>query len=245
MIISILIGRKGSKSFPKKNIYKINNIPLAVYPMTASKKCKKIDKHYISTDDEILMELGRNNGFEVIERPLSLSGDLTLSDDAYLHAYNYIKEKNKDKKIDIIVMLMCNAPVITTDKISEGIDILQNNPDYDSAITVSKYNMWTPIRAQKIGEDGLLHPFVDIKSLDSFKNINCDRDSQGDIWFADSGAFITRSSCFENINYDYPAHKLIGGKRYPIKQELGLDVDYSWQIPQIEKWINNYLNNKE
>ena len=176
MIVSILIGRKGSKSFPQKNIYKIHDIPLAVYPMKAANQCRRIDKNYISTDDEKIMQLGDENGFEIIERPLFLAKDSSLSDDVYIHAYNYIKQENKGENIDIIIMLMCNAPVITTDKILEGINILEENNDYDSAITVSRYNMWTPIRAQKIGDDNLLHPFISVKELDNFKNINCDRD---------------------------------------------------------------------
>jgi CMP-N-acetylneuraminic acid synthetase len=243
MIVSILIGRKGSKGFAKKNIYKINNNPMAYYPMVAAKKCSSIDKHYISTDDEILMDLGKQNGFEVIERPSSLSGDKILSDDVYLHVYDHIKRNSKEK-IDIIVMLMCNAPIITGEKIEEGINVLKKNKKYDSAITVSKYNMWTPIRAYTIRDDNSLHPFIDIKKIENFKDINCDRDSQGDTWFPDSGAFIARYNCFEQINYDSPAHKLIGNKIYPIKQELGLDVDYKWQIPQVEEWITNNIGRK-
>jgi len=243
MIVSILIGRKGSKGFAKKNIYKINNKSMAFYPMAAANRCSSVDKHYISTDDEILMEIGKQNNFEVIERPSFLSGDKILSDDVYIHAYDYIKQNNVGRKIDIVVMLMCNAPVITGEKITEGINVLRKDKKYDSAITVSKYNMWSPVRAHLIGDDNLLHSFMDIKKLENFKDINCDRDSQGDIWFPDSGAFISRSHCFEQVNYDSPAHKLIGNKIYPIKQELGLDVDYKWQIPQVEEWINNNIEN--
>ena len=36
------------------------------------------------------------------------------------------------------------------EKIKEGIDVLNENPDYDSMITVSSYNSYSPHRARKI-----------------------------------------------------------------------------------------------
>ena len=45
MIVSILIGRKNSKGFPGKNLVKINNKHLFLYPLEASLFSKKLTKH--------------------------------------------------------------------------------------------------------------------------------------------------------------------------------------------------------
>ena len=91
MIIALLIGRKGSKGFPRKNLYIVNGNPLAYYPMKAAKDCPQIDKVYISTDDEKLMKLAEENRVEVIKRPAELCSDSTLGEDVYIHGYEVAK----------------------------------------------------------------------------------------------------------------------------------------------------------
>ena len=69
MIVAILMGRKGSKGFPGKNLHPVLGKPLAYYPMKAANDCPAIDRTYISTDDERLMALAQENNVEVIVRP--------------------------------------------------------------------------------------------------------------------------------------------------------------------------------
>ena len=61
---------------------------------------------------------------------------------------------------ELIILLFCNAATINAEMIDKGISVLREKPDVDSVVSVSKYNMWSPLRARKIGKDGLLHPFV-------------------------------------------------------------------------------------
>ncbi|MBL7129805.1 MAG: cytidylyltransferase [Candidatus Omnitrophica bacterium] len=241
MIIAILMGRKGSKAFPNKNLYKVLGKPLAYYPMKAAKDCVEIDKAYLSTDDEQLMKLAEENGLEVIQRPQELCTDKALGEDVYIQAYNFVKKRNKGNEIEIVVLLMCNAATITTESISTGIKVLRKNPQYDSAVTVSRYNMWSPLRARKIGDDGFLHSFVPFEAFGDPKTLNCDRDSQGDVWFADMGASIVRARCLENIEDGLLPQKWMGRKIYPLKQSGGCDIDYEWQLPQVEYWLKKNL----
>ena len=95
-------------------------------------------------------------------------------------------------------------------------------------------NMWSPLRARKIGEDGLLHPFVPFEVFGDPKTLNCDRDSQGDVWFADMSVSIVRPHCLEELEEGLLPQKWMGQKIYPLQQWGGCDVDYEWQIPQVE-----------
>lgn len=240
MITAVLMGRKGSKGFPGKNLHTISGKPLAYYPINAARKCPEIDKVYISTDDERLMELARANGVEVIKRPAELCTDAALGEHVYVHAYNAIKDMNEGNTIELVVLLMCNAPTVTSAVISEGIKILRDNAEYDSAVTVSKYNMWSPLRARKIGNDGLLHPFVPFEAFGDLNNLNCDRDSQGDVWFADMGVSIVRPRCLERLEEGLLPQKWMGQKIYPLRQWGGLDVDYEWQVSLVEFWLKKH-----
>lgn len=239
MVIALIIGRKGSKGFPGKNLYSVLGNPLSYYPIRAAKDCKEVDKVYMSTDDECLMALAVENGVEIIRRPPELCTDAALGEHVYVHAYKTVRDMSNEK-IELIALLMCNAPTVTSVTISEGVKALRENGTYDSAVTVSSYNMWSPLRARKIGNDGLLHPFVAFETFSDSKTLNCDRDSQGDIWFADMGVSIVRPRCLENLEEGLLPQKWMGQKIYPLKQWGGLDVDYEWQIPQVEYWLKKH-----
>jgi len=244
MIAALLLGRKGSIGFPGKNTMPVLGRPLCAYPMLAAIDSKYVDKLYVSTDDEQIMAIGREYGADIIIRPPELCTKEALGEDAYVHGYEVIKEKpkaesskGKGEKIELLVLLFCNAATILSDTIDEGITILRNKPDYDSAVTVSCYNMWSPLRARKIGDDGLLHPFVPFEIFGDPKTLNCDRDSQGDVWFADMGVSVVRPRCLEEMETGLLPQKWMGQRIYPLKQWGGCDIDYEWQVPGVEYWL--------
>lgn len=235
MIAALLIGREGSRGFPGKNTVKILGRPLMEYPLLAAQGSKYVDKVYVSTDSPTIKEITIKNNAIVINRPLELCTSEALGEDAYVHGYKYIRDLGED--IEFMVLLHCNAATILPETIDEGIEVLRSNPSYDSAVTVSKYNMWSPLRARKVGADNLLHPFVPFETFGNPKTLNCDRDSQGDVWFADMSVSIVRPHCLENIEHGLLPQKWMGQNIYPLKQWGGCDVDYEWQVPQVEYWL--------
>lgn len=237
MIPALLLGRKGSKGFPGKNTTEILGHPLAYYPMKAALDTPEVERVFLSTDDELLMEIARKTGVEIIVRPPELCNDAALGEHAYVHGFEEIRRRTPGNEIELVVLLFCNAATVTATTISEGIRVLRDNPDIDSAVTVSRYNMWSPLRARKVGNDGLLHPFVPFEVFGDPKTLNCDRDSQGDVWFADMGVSIVRPGCLENLDSGLLPQKWMGQRIYPLKQWGGLDVDYEWQMPQVEFWL--------
>ncbi len=239
MIVALSLGRKGSVGFPGKNTHLVFGRPLASYSLSAAQKSKLVDRTFLSTDDPQLMTMARDMGVEVIERPAHLCTKEALGEDAYKHGYEIICER-LGKKPEFIVLLFCNAPTVTTAQIEEGITALRRHPEYDSAITVSRYNMWGPSRARRIGNDGLMHPFTPFETMSSGGQINCDRDSQGDVWFADVALSVIRPENLDHLEKGLLPQKWMGQKIFPIKNEAGLDVDYEWQLPQIEWWLKRY-----
>jgi hypothetical protein len=214
--------------------------PLSYYPMKAAMECDGVDKVYLSTDDEALMELAAELGAEIIKRPPELCTNEALGEDAYLHGCEEIKKRNPDKEMEQMLLLFCNAATLVPSLIDEGIEALRKNPDYDSAVTVSSYNMWSPLRARKEGEDGLLHPFVPFETFGDPKTLNCDRDSQGEVWFADMSLSVIRPRNLDNLAGGLLPQKWMGQKIYPVKQWGGCDVDYKWQIPGVEYWLREH-----
>ena len=238
MICSLILGRKASLGFPGKNMYMIDDHPLSWYPMQAAINTVEVERNFISTDDPELMELGREVGFEVIERPDYLATAEALGDDAYKHGYEVICEQIGEKP-ELLVLLFCNAPTITPQQISEGIRMLREDPSADSAVTVSQYNMYSPTRARRISEDGSLQPYIPFEHHPNADAINCDRDSQGDVWFADVAVSVIRPENLEKLGEGLLPQKWMGRRILPIFNEAGLDMDFEWQLGQVKWWLDN------
>ena len=238
MIFAILIGRANSKGFPNKNLKKINNKHLFEYPITACQKSKIVDTIYVSTDSKIIKKKVLNfKNTEVIDRSKKLATDKALGEDVFLDAYKRIKKKNKEVKIEFLILLFANSVTVSAKMLNQGVNFLRKNPSFDSAVSTSVYNMWSPLRARKLNKKGALVPFVPFKTFGNPKTLNCDRDSQGDVYFADMSCSIVRTKCLENMKNNLLPQKWMGKKIAPIKSWGGLDVDYEWQVPQVEFWL--------
>lgn len=244
MIAALLLGRKGSTGFPGKNLYLVLGKPLMLYPLLAAQQASEVDRVYVSTDDERIMALAAEFGAEVIVRPPELATPEALGEDAFVHGYRVIREAiaKTGQELELMVLLFCNAATVTAATIDNGIEILRAHPEYDSAVTVSRYNMWSPLRARKIREDGLLYPFVPFETFGDPATLSCDRESQGDVWFADMGASIVRPQCLENISEGLLPQRWMGQKIYPLKQWGGCDIDYEWQVAGVEYWLKKNLS---
>ena len=244
MICALMIGRAGSVGFPSKNTKKILGRRLCEYPLIAAQKSKSIDKIFVSTDCPIIEKTATEYGTSIIRRPKELCTSSALGEDVFKHGYYEIKKRLKpeNSKIELLVLLMANAPMITSELIEKGIKLLRKDNTFDSAVTTSIYNMWSPLRARKLDKEGALKPFVPFESFGDPKNLNCDRDSQGDVYFADMSVSIVRPKCLENLQDGLLPQKWMGQKIAPIKSEAGFDVDYEWQIPAVEYWLkkNDY-----
>ena len=239
MIAALLLGREGSVGFPGKNFYDVLGRPLMEYPLLAAINAKFVDEAYVSTDSPKIKEISKRNGVMIIDRPAYLCTKEALGEDAFVHGYRYIKEQLK-KEVEFMVLLHCNGPCVLAQQIDEGISVLRKNPDYDSAVTVCEYNMYSPVRARSIGTDGLLRPFIPFENYPTEMKINCNRDAQGAVYFADVCLSVVRPRCLEKIEDGLLPQRWMGRKIYPLKQWGGLDVDFEWQVPQVEFWLKKH-----
>ena len=144
-----------------------------------------------------------------------------------------------------MVLLFANAPTVSPKMIDEGIRILRSDKNVDSAVSTSVYNMWSPLRARKINDSGLLKPFVPFETFGDPKTLNCDRDSQGEVHFADMSVSVVRPKCLENMSEGLLPQKWMGQNIKAIKSWGGCDVDYEWQIPGVEYWLKKNKINYE
>lgn len=239
MIVALMMGRAGSRGLKNKNLLKINGKKLCEYPLIAATKSEYTKSIYVTTDCPKIKKISKKYKATIIERPKKLCNSQALGEDVYEHGYFNIKKdlEKKSKKIELVVLLMANSATVTWKMIDKGIKFLKRNKSFDSAVSTSVYNMWSPLRARKLDKKGALKPFVPFKVFGNPKTLNCDRDSQGDVYYADMSVSIVRPKCLENLKSGLLPQKWMGKKIAPIKSDAGFDVDYEWQIPQLQYWL--------
>lgn len=236
MTPAIVIGRGGSKGFPNKNSIKVLGKELLRYPIRAATYCEMIDYVFFSTDSKELADIAKKDNCYVINRPDRLATDNALAEDVFIHAYYKIKYIEKYSIGDYIALLFANAPCITSSMIDKMYDEILSDPTADSICTVSKYNMFSVHRARMVYRNQLLNTI-------NSPQVNCDRNSGGDFYFYDCSCAIVKIDVLKNIKNQPPPQPWLGNRILPYVQEIpALDLDYEWQLGQIEYWLKN---NKE
>ena len=234
--VALLLGRKGSTGLPGKNLRQVLGRPLVAYPLLAAQASVHVDRIFVSTDDPEIAAIGVEHGAEVIDRPPELCTPEALGEDAYRHGYEVIRERHGEE-IEMLALLFANAPTVSGELIDRGVETLRADSALDSAVTVSRYNMWSPLRARQLTPGGTLEPFVPFETFGDPATLNCDRDSQGDVWFADMGLSVVRPRCFDAMEEGLLPQRWMGRRIAPIESWGGCDVDYEWQLPGVEFWL--------
>jgi CMP-N-acetylneuraminic acid synthetase len=234
MIVSLLIGRGGSRGVPGKNTMPILGRPLMTYPILAAQHAKHVDRLFLSTDDEAIAKIGEGAGAELIDRPPHLGADDALVEDVVQHGYHAIVERVGP--IEALVLLFCNSATIPLGMIDAGIEQLRADPTLDSAVSVSRYNEYSPVRAMRVDENGLLDSYVDVSAI---PNASCDRDSAEDCWYCDCSVWVLRPRCVDPLSGRLP-FRWTGQKVKPLPQEGGLDIDQPHGIAQTEWWLRSH-----
>jgi len=248
MVPALILGRKGSTAFPGKNVYKVLGRPMAWYTIYNVMNATNVDKVYLSTDDVELMQIAESLGAEVIKRPDYLCTKEALGEDAFVHGYEEIVKRNPNEKIDYVALLFCNAPTFTPSMVDDAVTKLLEDDSYDSAVSVSQMNWYSPVRARKINDDGVLEPYIPFEAYPDDMNItiNCDRNTQIPCYFADCALSVVKKENLVNIHSGQLPQKWMGNKIIPIPNEGGLDIDEKWQLPLVEGWLlKNGFTEKE
>lgn len=229
--VALQTARAGSKSIPKKNLLEVDMHPLFAHSIMAATDCKLIDSVWCSTDDNTIKSLSHFYDFNIIDRPLELSGDNDSHLDVIRHGVEYIE--NKIGKCDVVVLLLGNVVGIDNKSLTEAIKMLDG---FDSVVSVSKFNMFNPFRAMKI-INGQLDTFIPQDKIQSSIQTN-DKDSAGDIYYCNGNFWIMKRDVIFQKNNKLP-FQWLGNKICPYVQDTFLELDAPWQKDFVVQSIRN------
>lgn len=161
-IVAIIPARKGSKGIKNKNIILYKNKPLIYHSIKSALKLKKIDKVLVSTDSKKFKNIAEKYGASVILRPKKLSKDNSLEKEFLVHAYNYLKKKEKFI-VDLFILLRPTCPDRDIKDLKKALNIAIKNFKKFSSIR-SVHKLHNPVQKVFKIKDSYLSGFFN-KSL--------------------------------------------------------------------------------
>ena len=91
-MIALIPARGGSKGVPRKNIRQLGGKPLIHWTIEAAMQAKKIDRVFLSTDDEEIAQVCRSTGIKIpFMRPAELAQDDSLAIDNYIYTMDHLR----------------------------------------------------------------------------------------------------------------------------------------------------------
>lgn len=136
-ILGLIPARGGSKGVPRKNIKLLNGKPLLQYTAEVALQSKLLTKVVLSSDDDEIIELGKQLGLEVpFKRPELLANDKSPTLPVIQHALHSLKE-NFNKEFDAVCLLQVTTPFRSVEFLDSAIQhFIKSNTD--SLISVQK-----------------------------------------------------------------------------------------------------------
>lgn len=207
----VVPARGGSKGVSKKNIYPINGKPLLEYTLDVIKEAALANTDIVvSTDSEEIKEVAlKSKGVIVIDRPDDISGDASPTEEALLHAIDFMEKKTK-KQYNAVLTLQATSPLRKVETLKKFIEEYQRNyPEYDALISLSesRNDFWIEL------EDG------EFKRL--YKNAPRRRQERKPIYIENGAYYIT------NVKALKKTHSVLGThvNGFVISEIEGVDIN--------------------
>jgi len=158
-ILGLIPARGGSKGLPRKNIKPLLGKPLIAWTIEQALASKYLDKVVVSTDDKEITEISKKYGAEIpFIRPKELAEDNAKGIDVVLHTIDWLKENDKKKQYDLIILLQPTSPLRKSDDIDRAIELLflKEAKAIVSVCEVDHHPLW----ANTLPEDGCMKDFI-------------------------------------------------------------------------------------
>jgi CMP-N-acetylneuraminic acid synthetase len=132
--IAIIPARGGSKGIPGKNKALVGGISLIEHAIRTAREVPAISRIVVSSDDQEILAIARQNNVEAINRPLSLAEDDSPIELAIEHA---LVESARDGQLpETLVLLQPTSPLRDARLLSEALKKFETNGGVGSVFGV-------------------------------------------------------------------------------------------------------------
>lgn len=154
-ILHLITARAGSKGLPGKNIKALDGKPLFLYSAEfAQRNMSENDVLCISTDDDELIDLAKQNDVEIhFKRPAELASDTASSGDVIEHALDFFADQGE--QFDAVMLLQPTSPLRADEDYQGAISAFVPGTDMVVSVKESKENPYYTLYEED--GDGILN----------------------------------------------------------------------------------------
>lgn len=159
--LAIIPARAGSKRVPQKNFRPFAGTTLTRLAIEQALGAKMLTHIALSSDSEAVLEIGRQfPEITCLRRPAKTSSDNAPAIAYVRHALTEIENVRDTDRFDVVVILQPSSPLRWAVDIDATIQLLLENPEADSAVSVVKINhMVHPLKLKTL-DGNKLNPFL-------------------------------------------------------------------------------------
>ena len=207
--IVFLPCRKGSQRVPNKNTRSFAGIEGGLLRIKLEQLlvCKKIDKIYLSSDDEVVLNIGRamhDDRIVIDKRPDYLCQSSTSTDDVVKYVPELIKEDAT------IIWTHVTSPFLMAETYDEMLDMYYKHlPEHDSLMSVNELRTFIWNKDGAINYDREVEKWPRTQTLEPWYEIN-------------SGVFIADRSVYTQLQDRVGKHPFL----YPTSKMESYDIDW-------------------
>lgn len=185
MNVVIITAKGNNTSLTNKNMLQVGGQPVLYYVIQAAKRAEKVNKIYLSTEDEGMKRFAQENGIDLIDRPQHLSQPESLHKDVIEHAVRQVQSVHPD--LQNCMVLLGNTVMISKELIDTAFTMLEEG-DCDSVLSGWRAQDDHPYRALTLDDEGYLKSFLGVSA-------GSNRQSYPQVFFYDQGVWAFKWQC--------------------------------------------------
>ena len=222
MKVAIIPTRGGSSGLPGKNIRPLMGRALISYTIEAALDTSELTSVFVSTDDDDIERVARQEGAKVIRHPPELSGPTSPTAPVIAWDLEYLESLGLTP--ETVVVLRATTPLRTADDIRGGLALLYANPAADSVVSVAAANTH-PARLKKIDSDFRLHNAFPGEKLRPLR-----RQEFETLYVRNGGMYISKRDV---ITPDAMWGNYCLGYQMPPERSININTDYDFLVAQL------------
>ncbi len=230
-IIAVIPARGGSKSIPRKNLMTLKGHPLISYSIQTALRCSLIDDVFVSTEDREIMQVAKEYGAKVVERPFEYALDASRDDELLIHLIEHLEPSLNDE--DILVFLRPTHPIRNPETVDRAISLFLETRHFDSLRSM-KLSQEIPYKMFEITPDKSAKPIFKILDNGVKDPINAPRQLLPITYSGDAYVDVFKVKTVKKFG------NTTGEKILPfVVSEFSQDIDTFYHFELIESFMNN------
>ena len=154
--LAVIAARGGSKGIPNKNLIDFCGKPLLAWSVMQAAAARGIDTVAVSSDSDAILAAAEAAGAVGVRRPEAISGDLSSSEAAWLHALDAVDAKLGP--FERIVALQATSPIRESRDIEDALETFERE-QLDSLLSVCEVEDYFNWRMSATGPEPINYDF--------------------------------------------------------------------------------------